>query len=225
MKQLEFVMTLNHAVRSLEVNELETALNAEPTSVELVYKNISTIDREVWMAKIICLGKLVIQAMNKGLKRPKAVADVSEVVGESKLKVKRAADIYEKIIQQKIAASSQYPLEDQAYYEIAVKYADELSKTPMELMVFMEDKFFELGKYSPAQAKIDLGLMTPKDPIETMLGHINSIAECDSKLTDQLQVKVNGDPNLEGTTERAAEVLRDLLSEDGLESQISHVAV
>ena len=73
----------------------------------------------------------------------------------------------------------------------------------------MEGRLFELGKYSVAQAKIDLGLVKPQTPEDKLVKHIIGVADADEAgLANAKEDLVSNHP---GKVERAVDVLQELL--------------
>lgn len=220
MNALDFTVSLNTAASRLSNLELvESSVSTNTDLAEALYTDINTIDAAIWMAKCICIGKLVGAATKKGLSLDTAIKDISSLVATSKHEVRKFSAIYAQVFTLKFVDSFEFPLKDVGYYELAVKYSSQLQRTPMDLINYMEGRLFELGKYSVAQAKMDLGILKPQTQEEKLVKHIIGVADADQ--AGMANAKTELVSNHPGKVEQAVDVLQGLLlNESPEEAQI-----
>ena len=207
----KFIDELNKASFILAVSALNESLGKDVESVAATYSAICEIEAATWMSKSVCLGRLVKQAEGRGLSREKAIKDVATVMNETKQAVRKGAKTFDGIIEPRLEQDGVFPLTDQRFYDIAIRYEKQLGKTPLEILEFIEDKALEKSGYTPMQAKVDLGLVDDspsKKVIRSIIGladaNADAIEEARPMIVTQYSQKVL----------QAEKVLADLLPSD-----------
>lgn len=213
---MKLIDTLNAAANNLVVDNINSTLPDSPEEIGAIYESIGNINSFMWMARTICIGKLFDAAVKRGLSEEKAVKDIAAHLHETKMNVRKGARIYSSILYPRISSGhADFPLTTQAYFDIAVKHDKALGQTPLELMEFMENRYFELKSYSPMQAKIDLGLVDD-DQTKKFVRHLNGIADADEN-----EIGANAQMIITGFKEKvvkADQILHGLLKVDAQES-------
>lgn len=179
-----FLDELNNASINLSVQSLNESLSKDTELIAATYAAICEIETATWMSKSVCLGKLVKQAEHRGLAREKAIKDVASVMNETKQAVRKGAKTYESIIEPRLQTDGVFPLTDQRFYDIAIRYDKQLGKDPLEILEFIEDKSVENTGYTPMQAKIDLGLIDDS-PSKKVIRSIIGLADADSEAIEE----------------------------------------
>lgn len=179
-----FLDELNKASTILSVDALNDSLGRDIESVAATYTAICEIEAATWMSKSVCLGKLVQQAEHRGLPREKAIKDVAGVMNETKQAVRKGAKTYDGIIEPRLNQGGYFPLTDQRFYDIAIRYDKQTGKTPLEIVEFIEDKASENSGYTPMQAKVDLGLVDDS-PSKKVIRSIIGLADADSEAIEE----------------------------------------
>ena len=178
-----FIDELNKASILLSVHNLNESLNKDVESIASTYSSICEIEAATWMSKSVCLGKLVQRAEQRGLTREKAIKDVASVMNETKQAVRKGAKTFDALISPRLP-DGLFPLTDQRFYDIAIRYDKQTGKTPMEILEFIEDKVMENSGYTPMQAKVDLGLIDD-NPSKKVIRSIIGLADADSDAIEE----------------------------------------
>jgi len=199
------------------LKEALRALNGDtytyPTArddVRDMYVQVGLFEARAWQVKTGMAVHLMDDEVAAGRTRKQAAANAAEILGERPLAVRKYADINDKILAHGEVKYADLNMYEQGYFNLAVKHDGALGKSAFELIEYFNERCSELGKYSVAQAREDLGLVVD-DPVKKLLRCIRTISACEESELDGMKPAIQREAGSD--VSQAVSVLQSLISE------------
>lgn len=195
---------------SNNINPINLDSYVEISNLPTAYSFLNEIESSMWISKAVCHGRLVEEALERGVKLNKAIKAVAKDLDETGQAVRKGAKLYTTIIGPRIENNQTFPLSDKRFYDIAIRYDVKLNKTPLEILEFIEDRAAANDAYTPMQAKIDLGLVDDTPSLK-MIKNIIGIADADSSALEEAKPLIIAEYSQKVT--QARKILENLIPE------------